>query len=155
MSHGFLGLQIFYKGDTVDTHTQCGAWDILETLVNGEVTCLHIFIIITESMDVNSGEGQGSLECGSPWGCKELDTTWWLDKQTNIYHLSSHFDKLIDASKTLSWVSRVFQNSGSQSIAPETLSGGRQSQNYFQNREGKGGMIWKNGTETCILAYMK
>ena len=21
------------------------------------------------------GEGQGSLECCSPWGCKELDTT--------------------------------------------------------------------------------
>ena len=22
------------------------------------------------------GEGQGSLACYSPWGCKELDTTW-------------------------------------------------------------------------------
>ena len=76
-------------------------------------------------------------------------------EQTNNYHLSSHSGKLTDASKTLSWVSWVFQNSGSQSIASETLSGGRQSQNYFQNREGEGGMIWENGTETCILPYVK
>ena len=25
------------------------------------------------------GEGQGSLACCSPWGCKELDTTYWLN----------------------------------------------------------------------------
>ena len=25
------------------------------------------------------GEGQGSLACYSPWGCKELDTTEWLN----------------------------------------------------------------------------
>ena len=25
------------------------------------------------------GDGQGSLACGSPWGCKELDTTEWLN----------------------------------------------------------------------------
>ena len=25
------------------------------------------------------GEGQGSLGCWSPWGCKELDTTEWLN----------------------------------------------------------------------------
>ena len=25
------------------------------------------------------GDGQGSLECCSPWGCKELDTTEWLN----------------------------------------------------------------------------
>ena len=25
------------------------------------------------------GDGQGSLACCSPWGCKELDTTEWLD----------------------------------------------------------------------------
>ena len=35
---------------------------------------------ITDSMDINlgklqDGEGQGSLACYSPWGCKELDTT--------------------------------------------------------------------------------
>ena len=24
-------------------------------------------------------DGQGSLVCGSPWGCKELDTPEWLN----------------------------------------------------------------------------
>ena len=28
------------------------------------------------------GEGQGSLECFSPWGCKELDTTEWLNNNS-------------------------------------------------------------------------
>ena len=38
------------------------------------------------------GEGQGSLTCCSPWGCKELDMTEQLNKQYNmmiiypIYH---------------------------------------------------------------------
>ena len=36
---------------------------------------------ITDSMDMSlsklgDSEGQGSLECYRPWGCKELDTTW-------------------------------------------------------------------------------
>ena len=29
------------------------------------------------------GEGQGSLVCCSPWGCKELDTTWRLNNNNN------------------------------------------------------------------------
>ena len=28
---------------------------------------------------LGDGEGQGSLVCCGPWGCKELDTTEWLD----------------------------------------------------------------------------
>ena len=28
---------------------------------------------------LGDGEGQGSLACYSPWGPKELDTTWWLN----------------------------------------------------------------------------
>ena len=28
---------------------------------------------------LGDGEGQGSLVCCSPWGCKELDTTEWLE----------------------------------------------------------------------------
>ena len=28
---------------------------------------------------LGDGEGQGGLECYSPWGCKELDTTEWLN----------------------------------------------------------------------------
>ena len=33
---------------------------------------------ITDSMDMSlgDGEGQGSLECSSPWGCEELNTVW-------------------------------------------------------------------------------
>ena len=39
---------------------------------------------ITSSMDMSlsklwAGHGQGSLVCCSPWGCKELDTTEWLN----------------------------------------------------------------------------
>ena len=35
---------------------------------------------ITDSVDMSlsysgDGEGQGSLECCRPWGCRELDTT--------------------------------------------------------------------------------
>ena len=30
------------------------------------------------------GEGQGSLLSCSPWGCKELDTTQWLNNNNNI-----------------------------------------------------------------------
>ena len=30
------------------------------------------------------GEGQGSLVCCSPWGCKELDTTERLNEHYNI-----------------------------------------------------------------------
>ena len=30
------------------------------------------------------GEGQGSLVCCSPWGCKELDTTERLNSNNNI-----------------------------------------------------------------------
>ena len=39
---------------------------------------------ITDSMDefeqtLGVGDGQGSLACCSPWGCKELDTTEHLN----------------------------------------------------------------------------
>ena len=30
------------------------------------------------------GKGQGGLVCYSPWGCKELDTTGWLNNKNNI-----------------------------------------------------------------------
>ena len=40
---------------------------------------------ITDSMDIEFeqapgvADGQGGLACQSPWGCKELDTTEWLN----------------------------------------------------------------------------
>ena len=37
------------------------------------------------------GEGQGSLACCSPWGCKESDTTKWLnwlmERKVNLYFI--------------------------------------------------------------------
>ena len=36
------------------------------------------------------GEGQGSLVCCSPWGCKELDMTEWLNhNNVSTSHLRS------------------------------------------------------------------
>ena len=32
---------------------------------------------------LGDGEGQGSLACCRPWGCKELDTTKWLKNNRN------------------------------------------------------------------------
>ena len=31
------------------------------------------------------GDGQGSLVCCSPWDCKELDTTEWLNSNNKYY----------------------------------------------------------------------
>ena len=36
--------------------------------------------------NLGDGEGQGSLECYSPWGCKESDTTEELNNN-NSYRL--------------------------------------------------------------------
>ena len=36
------------------------------------------------------GDGQGSLMCCSPWGCKELDTTEWLN-WTELRQLETQF----------------------------------------------------------------
>ena len=37
------------------------------------------------------GDGQGSLECCSPWGCKELDMTEWLNWRTSAEHMQSPY----------------------------------------------------------------
>ena len=34
-----------------------------------------------------NGEGQGSLACCSPWGCKELDTTERLNNNNNSWNI--------------------------------------------------------------------
>ena len=38
---------------------------------------------------LGNGEGQGSLACSSPWGCKELDTTEWLNWTVWFWHQSN------------------------------------------------------------------
>ena len=42
---------------------------------------------------LGDGEEQGSLACCSPWGCKESDTTEWLNNNNITSHLSQwgHF----------------------------------------------------------------
>ena len=45
---------------------------------------------IIDSKDISEkiqrdSEGQGSLVCCSPWGCKELDTTEWLNNSNLLY----------------------------------------------------------------------
>ena len=32
---------------------------------------------------LGDGEGRGSLACCSPWGCKQLDMTWWLNNNNS------------------------------------------------------------------------
>ena len=35
---------------------------------------------------LGAGDGQGSLACCSPWGCKESDTTEGLNNNNNHHH---------------------------------------------------------------------
>ena len=37
---------------------------------------------------LGDGEGQGSLACCSPWGCKELDMTEWLNKNNKLWWIN-------------------------------------------------------------------
>ena len=42
------------------------------------------------------GDGQGGLECGNSWGCKELDMTEWLnwtEEYLKITNIKKHFHK--------------------------------------------------------------
>ena len=57
-----------------------------------------------------NSEGQGSLACCSPWGCKESDTTEWLKNKMRIscvynylLHHSLHGNQKWSFSKQLSW----------------------------------------------------
>ena len=36
---------------------------------------------------LGDGEGQGSLECCSPWGCKESDTSEWMNNNKENFFL--------------------------------------------------------------------
>ena len=36
------------------------------------------------------GDGQGSLACCSPWCHKELDTTWWPNKNNKMFKICMH-----------------------------------------------------------------
>ena len=50
---------------------------------------------VTDAMNINLGklgdaEGQGSLTCCSPWGCKEPNTTEWLNNK-KLEHITKAF----------------------------------------------------------------
>ena len=47
------------------------------------VGCHHGLNGYESEQTPGDGEGQGSLVCYSPWGCKESDTTERLDKSNN------------------------------------------------------------------------
>ena len=49
---------------------------------------------------VADGKGQGSLECCSPWGHKELNTTKWLNNNNNTYmfKLVEYIENIEDSS---------------------------------------------------------
>ena len=43
-----------------------------------------------------NGDGQGSLACCSPWGCKESDTTEQLNNSKNTTTFPKNFASKID-----------------------------------------------------------
>ena len=52
---------------------------------------------------LGDGEGQGSLECCSPWGRKELDMTWWLNSKYNKSYSVSYSWTTITMQMNLVW----------------------------------------------------
>ena len=49
---------------------------------------------------LGDGEIQGSLFCCTPWGCKELDMTEWLNSN-NFYNLACLLQKTLVAQETV------------------------------------------------------
>ena len=67
------------------------------------------------------GDGQGSLVCCSPWGCKELDMTEqlnWTELNCSLPGFSFHG---IFQARILAWVSIPFSRGSSQEIKPVFL----------------------------------
>ena len=46
---------------------------------------------------LGDGDGQGSLACCSPWGCKELDTTERLKNDNSVFGCVFTFLRQINA----------------------------------------------------------
>ena len=51
--------------------------------------------------DLGDGEGQGGLECCSPWGCKESDMTEWLNNNNNKRKISMNLSEFIRKSSVI------------------------------------------------------
>ena len=70
--------------------------------------------------DLGDGEGQGSLAFCSPWSCKELDMTEWLNNNKNP-QIYCHLIIGMEGFTTFKWVSlKVFiiLNAAEKSPAP-------------------------------------
>ena len=52
-------------------------------------------------------EGQGSLVCCSPWGCKKQDMTYHLKNNNNI-HIHTYFPHLANCKIFITWFLRPF-----------------------------------------------
>ena len=80
----FLYWLLFCSWPLNDRVIQCSDFDPL-------LFCIHTYLDgIINWMDKSQqtsgdSEEQGSLECCSPWGCKESDTTEWLNNNTHLY----------------------------------------------------------------------
>ena len=81
-----LKLKLQYFG-----HLTQRAKSLEETLMRGKIECGRRGQQRTRWLDdghefeqaPGDGGGQGSLACWSPWGCKESDTTEWLNNNNN------------------------------------------------------------------------
>ena len=66
------------------------------------------------------GEGQGGLVCCGPWGCKELDTTGWLNKNNSTKSRSTVLGTFTSESTTLVPLENKDHNPGSGIKLPRT-----------------------------------
>ena len=61
---------------------------------------------------LGNSEGQGSLACCSPWDCKELDTTEWINNKSPVVPGFSGLHYLLELAQTHArWVSDAIQPS--------------------------------------------
>ena len=119
---------------------------------------------VTDSTDMSlsklgAGDGQGSLDCCSPWGRKELDTTEWLNwteqqskvltlvefqsttrnRETDINQMHNFFFSAAQFTimvSTRKWKHRIHCASVSVCMPSRGLSSGRDtSDNYMSTME--------------------
>ena len=83
-------------------------WELITTMIETVGWC-HWFSGHKSEQTSGDSEGQGSLVCYSPWGCKELDMTLsnWTTTATMIRMLKALTDKVDTMSEQKSNASKV------------------------------------------------